>query len=41
MMRKDFVVDDFITPPHPKEVTLLGDSVRLEPLGDLCIKALY
>ena len=32
-MQKDFVVDDFTPPPHPKGITLDGDTVRLEPLN--------
>ena len=32
-MQKDFVVDNFTPPPHPKGITLDGDTVRLEPLN--------
>lgn len=32
-MQKDFVVDNFTPPPHPKGITLDGDKVRLEPLN--------
>lgn len=32
-MKKDFTVNNFVTPPHPKGVTLSGTSVWLEPLN--------
>jgi len=31
-MRYDFAVDDFKQPPHPKGLSLLGNSVKLEPI---------
>lgn len=32
-MSKDFVVEGFSVPPHPKGIMLIGKSVRLEPLN--------
>ena len=32
-MKKDFIVENFTTPPHPKGIALFGKSVRLEPLN--------
>ena len=32
-MKKDFIVQDFNAPPHPKGVVLNGITVRLEPLN--------
>ena len=31
-MRCDFAVDDFKQPPHPKGLSLLGNTVKLEPI---------
>ena len=32
-MKDDFSVEGFSIPPHPKGATLIGKSVRLEPLN--------
>ena len=32
-MKKDFIVQDFNAPPHPRGVVLNGITVRLEPLN--------
>ena len=33
MMDHNFIVEGFETPPHPKGITLVGETVRLEPLN--------
>ena len=34
-MEKDFIIENFTPPPHPKNIQLNGRTVRLEPLDAL------
>ena len=40
-MKDDFLIEGFLTPPHPKGLTFFGKSVRLEPLDIENILKIY